>query len=141
MREQTEDAAMDINMKEVDKLSLKSLFEEALTKEKFTFDVLEFLMEEFFNVYYKVEPGHSRWNPRKGCAVAFGGYSRGAFSGISNATEQFEFLVRYVNGFFKSSTTRPLVELHAQQELQEPAAQGPSQLQALQQHRVWLWQI
>eukprot|EP00439_Symbiodinium_sp_Y106_P053941 s332_g7.t1 len=106
--ELTEDAVMDINMKEVDKLSLKSLFEEALVKEKLTFDVLESLMEEFFNVYYKVEPGHSRWNPGKGCAVAFGGYSHGAFSGISNATEQFEFLVRYVNGFFKQHQPQAL---------------------------------
>ncbi|CAE7223872.1 unnamed protein product [Symbiodinium sp. CCMP2592] len=91
---------LEIYLKKMDRLTLKSIFDEATAKEEYTFEALETLLE-FFNVYYKAIHEHSRWNPGQGCSIAFGGYSHGAFSGVSKATEQFDFLVRYVNTFFK----------------------------------------
>ncbi|OLP94791.1 Copia protein [Symbiodinium microadriaticum] len=43
----------NVYMREMDRLTLKSLFDEATQKEKFNFETLEGLMEEFFNLYDK----------------------------------------------------------------------------------------
>ena len=91
----------NVYMREMDRLTLKSLFEEAIQKEKFTFETLESLMEEFFNLYDRHGKNHTRWSGTCGIAISFGGYSHGAFTGVSNATERFSFLVKYVNKFFK----------------------------------------
>ena len=93
---------IDINMREMDRLSLKALFDEALAREVFTFEILEGLMVEFFNLYDKSGNEHTRWTSTSGYAISFGGYSHGAFSGVSKVTEQFASMVQYVNKFFAS---------------------------------------
>ncbi|OLP86139.1 hypothetical protein AK812_SmicGene32791 [Symbiodinium microadriaticum] len=102
--EEVQDEAEDpdaemLGMTESDRLVSENLAREARIQQNFTFEALASVLENALTKATKREGQQTRWSPGNRARLLLGGYSHGAFSGVTKETMRHKELVLYINSF------------------------------------------
>ncbi|CAE7462825.1 GIP [Symbiodinium sp. CCMP2592] len=96
-----DDVYDDFTMSEVERLVSENMAREARLMKNFSFEALESILEQVLTKVTRKEGQQHRWSSGTRARLLLGGYSHGAFSGVTNVTYRHKELVQYVNAFLQ----------------------------------------
>ena len=93
--------ASELFVTEADRLMIEHMAREASQHKDFNYDTCESLLMTFQQFLGISSGTHERWSQKFNRHVVVGGYSHGAFGGLTNQTEKYPELVRYLNLYLR----------------------------------------
>ena len=89
----------DLSLEESERLVVEHMAREARLHEDYSMDTCQSLLMELAQGLNRPRVQHGRWPTNHPTYVVLGGYSHGAFSGVTNLTDKLSELSKYINGY------------------------------------------